>query len=100
MDILLQTIISEFSRKALKDPKNPLRFFLISLYMTHPRGLLGSWRGGWRPPQLGPYKSGDAKGHWALHRSKKEGGHRPPEPSRYIQKSGLPLLLLPMGNTS
>jgi hypothetical protein len=29
MDILLQTIISEFSIKAPKDPKNPLRLDLI-----------------------------------------------------------------------
>ena len=43
--------------------------------MTSPRGLLGSQRGGRRPPQLDLYKSGDAKGPPALCRSKKE-GHR------------------------
>ena len=35
---------------------------------------MGSWRGGRRPPQLGPYKSGDPK----------EGGWRPPEPSHLL----------------
>ena len=49
--------------------------------MTPPRGLLGSGRGGQRPPQLGPYNCGDLKGPPALRRSEKEGGRRPPEPS-------------------
>ena len=31
MDILLQTIISEFSIKAPKDPKNPLQFDLTTI---------------------------------------------------------------------
>ena len=50
--------------------------------MTPPRGLLGSWRGGQRPPQMDPYESGEPKGPPGLSRSKKEGGHRPPKPSR------------------
>ena len=53
--------------------------------MTPPRGLLGSGRGGRRPPQFGPYESGDPKGAPALCRSKKEGGCRLPEPSHYIK---------------
>ena len=53
--------------------------------MTPPRGLLGSGRGCRRPPQLGPYGSGDPKGPPALHRSKKEGGRKPPEPSCNIK---------------
>ena len=71
MDILLQTIISEFLRNAPKDPKNPLRFFILH-YMTCPKGLLGSGRGGRRPLQLGPYISGQQKGLTALQRSEKE----------------------------
>ena len=31
------------------------------------------------------YKCGDPKGFPALRKSKKEGGHRPPEPSHYIK---------------
>ena len=58
MDNLLQTIISEFSRKALKTLSIPSGFF-ISHYMTPPRGLSGSQRGGRSPPQLGPYEWGD-----------------------------------------
>ena len=61
-------------------PKSP-QVLLISLYMTLPRGLLGSQRGGPRPLQLCPYESGDARGPPPLCMSMKEGGHRPPEPS-------------------
>ena len=62
-----------------------LILMLYILCMTPLRGLLGSGRGGRRPAKLGPYESGDPKGAPALHRSKKEGGRRPPEPSHYIK---------------
>ena len=62
-----------------------LILMLYILCMTPPRGLLGSGRGDERPPQLGPYESGDLKGAPAHLRSKKEGGHRPPKPSHYIK---------------
>ena len=84
MDILLQ-------ERPLKTLKIPLGFSYLTLYdyMTPPRGLLGSWRGGRRPPQLGPYESGDLKGPPALRRSEKEGGRRPPEPSRFFNSRWL-----------
>ena len=73
------------SRKAPKDPKNPLRFFL-SHFVWLPKGPIGKWERGWRPPPLGPYESGGPKGPPALRRSEKEGGWRSPKPSRILKK--------------
>ena len=60
--------------------KTPSVFSYLTLYDS-PKRPIGKLERGGRPPQLHPYKSGDAKGPPPLCRSKKEGGYRPPKPS-------------------
>ena len=81
MDILFQIIISEFSRKAPKEPKIPSGFSYLTSYDS-PKRSIGKSERGLKAPQLGRYESGDLKGPPALRRSQKKGGRRPPKPSR------------------
>ena len=66
MDILLKI-------RFLKTLKIPSGFSYLTLYMTPHEAYWEVGERGRRPPQLGPYESGDLKGRQALRRSKKEG---------------------------